>query len=117
MRASRDPNWLSCAEIAALKLRGMPHTREGMSHRAERSGWFAVEAEGVLWRARQGRGGGCEVNVRVLPAGQRALARRAVAGTRLALIEAHLATLRTAIEMLQEEQAALLTLAQGGDDA
>lgn len=108
MRKPRDPSWLSCAELAAAKLPGMPTSKHAMISLAERRGWFALECEGVLWRPRQGRGGGKEVHVRVLPAGLRARARRANRRARLAVIAAHIASLRTALEMLEEEQASLL---------
>jgi len=110
MPKTRDPNWLSLQEIAALKLRHMPHTRAGMAEMAKRLGWLQPDAEGLLWRPRKGQGGGVEVHVRVLPLGHRKLVLRGSAQSRLAVVEAHREALIEALAMLDEERAALLRL-------
>lgn len=61
--------WLSAAEIAALQLADLPHTRENIVRFAERNGWNA-RSEHV--RPRVGRGGGVEYHIHLLPADARA---------------------------------------------
>ncbi|MCW5720401.1 MAG: transposase [Devosia sp.] len=58
--------WLSLAEIADLKLAGLPKTRRGMAAYAEREGW---DGYGALARIRAGRegGGGWEYHIDLLP--------------------------------------------------
>lgn len=60
-------DWFSAAELAALALPGMPTTRQGVQALAEQSGWDKSALEGTGWRARQGRGGGVEYRLAVLP--------------------------------------------------
>lgn len=72
--------WFSAAELAALGLPGMPSTRQGVQALAEQAGWDKPELEGKGWRARQGRGGGVEYRLAMLPtAAQAALMLRAPA--------------------------------------
>lgn len=71
-------DWFSAAELAALALPGMPASRQGVQALAEQSGWDKPALEGTGWRARQGRGGGVEYRLAVLPsAAQAALMLRA----------------------------------------
>lgn len=72
--------WFSAAELAALGLPGLPTTRQGVQALAEQAGWDKPELEGKGWRARQGRGGGVEYRLAMLPtAAQAALMLRAPA--------------------------------------
>lgn len=56
--------WASAAELAAMKLPGLPTTKVGMLERAARDGWQS--------RPRQGRGGGAEFHYAALPPAARA---------------------------------------------
>ena len=56
-------SWLSAAEIAAFALPGLPATERGVQLLARRSGWVS--------RPREGRGGGVEYSIDVLPAAAR----------------------------------------------
>lgn len=56
--------WMTAAEIAAAKLPGMPTTKRGVAVKAQAEGW---DQNPALARARQGRGGGFEYDVRILP--------------------------------------------------
>ncbi|MBB4267797.1 transposase domain-containing protein [Roseospira visakhapatnamensis] len=78
-------DWLTAAEIADLRLPGMPRTREATTRRARDwqvpdRRWSNNRAEGV-WRRRAGRGGGVEYHYSVLPPRARAafLRRRGLA--------------------------------------
>lgn len=80
-------DWLTAAEIADLRLPGVPATKRGVMIRAEREDWQVPDrrwsedrAEGV-WRRRRGKGGGVEYHYSVLPARARAafLRRRGLA--------------------------------------
>ncbi len=66
--------WMTAAEIAAAGLPGLPATARGVRMLAEREGWAAARnARGdALARPRQGRGGGLEFHVTLLPAVSRA---------------------------------------------
>jgi len=55
--------FLTSAEIAALALPGLPATRQGVDSLAEREGWN----QSPLRRLRQGRGGGVEYRLDLLP--------------------------------------------------
>lgn len=55
---------MTAAEIAAAKLPGMPTTKRGVAAKAQAEGW---DQNPALARARQGRGGGFEYDVRILP--------------------------------------------------
>lgn len=68
-------DFFSAAELAALKLDGLPHRRDRVSKLATRQGWSS--------RDRQGRGGGREFALAALPAAARGeiLRRRLVAAT------------------------------------
>jgi putative transposase len=59
MMAARE--WYSAAELAALALPGLPATPRGVLKLVEREGWTAHA------RPRQGRGGGVEYPVSLLP--------------------------------------------------
>lgn len=57
-------SWMTAAEIAAAKLPGMPTTKRGVAAKAAAEKW---DDNPALARARQGRGGGSEYDVRILP--------------------------------------------------
>lgn len=56
--------WMTAAEIAAAALPGMPTTKRGVAAKAAAERW---DENPALARARQGRGGGFEYDVRILP--------------------------------------------------
>ncbi|GFE94869.1 transposase domain-containing protein [Acetobacter persici] len=58
--------WFSPAELAALKLPGMPTTARAFQLKAKEENWFDPENEGKCWRRRNGRGGGYEFTPYVL---------------------------------------------------
>ena len=64
--------WHSAREIADMCLPGLPHTERSIQRIAAGEGWDLPEAEGRTWRRRQGRGGGVEFHVSVLPLAARA---------------------------------------------
>lgn len=55
---------MTAAEIADAKLPGMPTTKRGVAAKAQAEGW---DQNPAFARARKGRGGGFEYDVRVLP--------------------------------------------------
>lgn len=59
--------WFSLAELAEMKLPGMPGTTRGVLKRIEAEGWLIPEQEGQTWRNRAGRGGGYEFTPYHLP--------------------------------------------------
>ncbi|MBX9594403.1 MAG: hypothetical protein K2X46_08575 [Roseomonas sp.] len=59
--------WVSAAELAAMRLPKLPGTKVGILQRAVRDGWTDTEAKGRRWRPRQGRGGGVEFHYTTLP--------------------------------------------------
>ncbi len=65
--AAQTNKWFTLAELAALDLPGIPTTRQGLALQAQREEWGHPAAEGRLWRRRQGRGGGIEYWIGVLP--------------------------------------------------
>ena len=60
--------WLTAAEIAAEQLPGMAGTKQGVNAFAKRQGW----TESHLCRQREGRGGGAEFHIQLLPIDARA---------------------------------------------
>lgn len=64
--------WFTAAELAEMRLSGLPTTKRGINDLATREGWQAPEREGRTWRQREGRGGGVEYHLRCLPAVARA---------------------------------------------
>lgn len=56
--------WMTAAEIAAANLPGMPTSKRGVAAKAAAEKW---DENPALARARQGRGGGSEYDVRILP--------------------------------------------------
>lgn len=64
--------WHSAAELAGMRLPGLPHTRQGIDGVAEAGDWLRPAWRGVSWRPREGRGGGVEFHVSVLPAAAQA---------------------------------------------
>jgi hypothetical protein len=52
--------WFSLPEIAAMQLRHMPGSRQGVRRLSIRENWADPLGEGVTWRRRKGRGGGVE---------------------------------------------------------
>ncbi|MCW5723472.1 MAG: Mu transposase C-terminal domain-containing protein [Maricaulaceae bacterium] len=67
-------DWFTCAELAALKLPGLPGTRQNIAAYAQREGWDrATDDSGApLRRRRKGRGGGWEYSRWLLPEAARA---------------------------------------------
>ncbi len=61
--------WFSAAELAELRLPGLPSTKMGVLKQAEREGWADAECDtrGPLARPRRGRGGGTEYHLALLP--------------------------------------------------
>lgn len=59
--------WFTLTELAEMALPGLPDTRRGLAMQAEREEWTHPDAEGRQWRRRQGRGGGVEYALTVLP--------------------------------------------------
>lgn len=64
--------WFTPAELAALGLRRMPTTKVGYNDLADREGWRPPDLEWPAnergcWRKREGRGGGYEYRIVVLP--------------------------------------------------
>ncbi len=64
--------WLSAAELAALRVPGLPATARGVRAHAETYGWNAPERENLIWRNREGRGGGVEYHRCALTSHQQA---------------------------------------------
>lgn len=62
--------WFTAAEIADLRLPGLPGDKSSVNRRARQEGWALQVAVGnsPLARERQGRGGGMEFHFTVLPA-------------------------------------------------
>lgn len=61
-------DWFSAAELAAKALPGMPSTKQGVLKVAKAQGWDVREGpNGPQARKRQGRGGGVEYHVSLLP--------------------------------------------------
>ena len=81
-RACPTSEWFSAAEIAALKLPGLPTSKRGVQFQAERECWAQVLGPNGESRARTRRsaGGGVEYHLGVLPE----CARVALAGGRSA---------------------------------
>ncbi|MBX9813236.1 MAG: Mu transposase C-terminal domain-containing protein [Sphingomonas sp.] len=73
MTAAGAPEWLSSAEIAELRLPGLPSTAGKVHALALKHGWGArVDQSGApLVRRREGQGGGFEYHVSLLPADAR----------------------------------------------
>ncbi|MCA3288202.1 MAG: Mu transposase C-terminal domain-containing protein [Roseomonas sp.] len=67
LNPAQTDRWFTLAELAALDLPGIPNTRQGLALQAQREEWNHEAAEGRLWRRRQGRGGGIEYWIGVLP--------------------------------------------------
>ncbi|GHE63812.1 transposase [Camelimonas fluminis] len=60
--------WLTSSEIADLALAGLPTTRQNINLLAEREDWARF---GALCRKREGRGGGVEYHISLLPVAAR----------------------------------------------
>lgn len=76
--------WFTAAEIADLRLPGLPGDKSSVNRRARQEGWALQVAVGntPLARERQGRGGGMEFHFTVLPpASQVELVRRGIVAT------------------------------------
>jgi transposase InsO family protein len=73
--------WFTAAELAELKLPGLPSTKRKVNERAAKECW-ALQADGEgmpLARPRQARGGGLEYHISTLPSATRtALVRRGI---------------------------------------
>ncbi|WP_246479297.1 transposase domain-containing protein [Kaustia mangrovi] len=78
MRSTLTQEWYTAAELAALRLPGMPHTKAGILYKAKHDGWTSDERQWSddnphgVWRKRSGRGGGVELHFSALPARARA---------------------------------------------
>ena len=61
--------WHSAAELAEFRLPGLPASKRGVSRVARERGWRDLPStlDGPGWRERQGRGGGVEYHLSVLP--------------------------------------------------
>lgn len=73
--------WFTAAELAELKLPGLPSSKRKVNERAAAECWaLKADADGMpLARTRQARGGGMEYHVSILPAAtQTALVRRGI---------------------------------------
>lgn len=74
--------WFTAADLAELKLPGLPSTKRKVNERAAKECWaLQAGADGMpLARPRQARGGGLEYHISVLPSATRsALVRRGIA--------------------------------------
>jgi putative transposase len=74
-------SWFTAAELAELKLAGLPKSKRKINERADQENWkVATGSHGLpLARPRTGRGGGLEYHVLLLPAAAKAdLARRGI---------------------------------------
>ncbi|MDH7971753.1 transposase domain-containing protein [Sphingomonas sp. AR_OL41] len=81
MKPAGGKTWFTAAELAELSLPGLPKAKRKINERAQVEGWaFRTDAAGLpLCRPRQGRGGGLEYHMDILPAAARAsLASRGV---------------------------------------
>lgn len=78
-------SWFTCAEIATLALPGLPATESALVRMAKRRAWQSPECQWSdetpkgIWRKRQGRGGGIEYHMSILPAEAQAKLALAVA--------------------------------------
>jgi hypothetical protein len=59
--------WASAAEIAEMRLKGMPTTKEGVRINLHNRGAHSEKMEGYTWRKRKKRGGGVEYRYITLP--------------------------------------------------
>jgi hypothetical protein len=59
-----DQEWFTARELAALQLRDLPTTRQGVQAYAEARGW---DADPARCRDRAGRGGGLEYHLSLIP--------------------------------------------------
>ena len=67
--------WFNPSELAAMALPGVPNTKRGIQHLADREQWHRDPWHDERWRKRPGRGGGLEYHFSLLPhAAQIALA-------------------------------------------
>lgn len=73
MKPGGGKEWFSAAELAELKLAGLPATKRKINERAEAEGWaLRTDDRGApLARKRERRGGGIEYHVSILPAAAR----------------------------------------------
>ncbi|WP_299174392.1 DNA-binding protein [uncultured Brevundimonas sp.] len=64
-----EAEWFTLAELAALALPALPHTKRGLLKVAQREGWDTrLDDDGAaLSRPRRARGGGIEYHLSVLP--------------------------------------------------
>lgn len=60
--------WFTLAELAELRLPGLPETERGLRLRADSMGWRQPNGFGTRWRQRAGSGGGTEYHFHLLPA-------------------------------------------------
>ncbi|WP_158093336.1 transposase domain-containing protein [Acetobacter sp. DsW_063] len=59
--------WFTVAELAEMRLPGVPGTKRGMQERVNVENWMSPEREGQTWRRREGSGGGYEFTPYALP--------------------------------------------------
>lgn len=72
MSAARKPGpreWFTAAELAALRLPGLPASKRGLQLLIDREAWASARSETgtPLRRTRKGRGGGVEYHLSLLP--------------------------------------------------
>lgn len=82
---SENSDWFTAAELAELRLPGMPGDKRAMNRRAREERWtLRQDMQGEpLSRPRIGRGGGTEFHISLLPGAARLeLARRGIGATR-----------------------------------
>lgn len=74
MKVAASQEWFSQAELAKLKLPGLPGTTQGVRDLALREGWAAMTDDDgdALSRPRRARGGGVEYHLSLLPDAARA---------------------------------------------
>lgn len=67
MSGNLRQEWFSAAELAALSLPMMPTSKVAVLDMARRQEWQRPDWKDRRWRDRQGRGGGVEFHITVLP--------------------------------------------------
>jgi transposase InsO family protein len=79
-QAGWPTEWFTAAELADLRLPGLPYDKRSINRRAQEARWSTRTANGVaLVRPRMGRGGGIEFHASLLPGPARLeLARRGI---------------------------------------
>lgn len=60
--------WFSASELAAMGIPGLPNSKQGILHLANRDDWVRDSWRDRYWRQRTARGGGVEFHFTLLPA-------------------------------------------------